>query len=122
MKTKKWQALVAVAFAWVLWQHSYSTYDSLQSWGYVGGYEKRENCISAIKKQVANIKKKNPKARTVIAISSTVEIVSYGPLKGQAHLYCVPSQNVSLRELINESYSGNLTKEGRKLMKPLPWQ
>jgi hypothetical protein len=126
MKPKRWQALVMVAFAWVLWGRQTQSIDAIEfsRWLYYGGYNVRKGCIDALSKRIAKIKKENPKGVTLGKPSPTVAHIvsnktvamseprrrgvrSYLKWKRDPnyhmsdllHLYCVPSQNVTPRDL-----------------------
>ncbi len=53
MKHKRWQAIVMIAFAWVLWDHTLSS--DIESWEVIDGYISISECKKAQKINIKNL-------------------------------------------------------------------
>ena len=103
MKPKRWQAVVMVAFACVLWKSEAVKVGT--SWSMEGAYERISECESDIKKFVDTYASLNEKWRldwlvTPNSPRSIKKLEGRGKSLGnRVELYCLPTQNLHPRDL-----------------------
>ena len=92
MKHKRWQAVVMIAFAWVLWLEygeNHQGGNRERSYEPMEGFESKKECSSTRKNMGSKIMKGNDAIRTKVSHSGAIIIIYPGGSTGT--LKCLPA-------------------------------